>query len=214
MADVARPSGVRKTSPQRNPPTAPLPRSSSVDRILAGFGVATALSSLAFAGYMVSDSDRPPRIAGMEYLSIFARPSHSIAAAEDRPVALAAASTAAVPPPRAIDLTPTGSIPDRPNASRPASLVVASAHSAEASPLPPSPYKLLDVLNGEALIQTDIGLRHVRAGDLLPDLGRINSIEKRGDHWILLTQSGAALEWPPQTAPASNGPPARKALPR
>jgi hypothetical protein len=58
-------------------------------------------------------------------------------------------------------------------------------------------------------------LRHVRAGDQLPDLGRINSIERRGDHWVLLTQSGTALDWPRQPPPVSDAAaPGRKIAPR
>jgi hypothetical protein len=236
MPDVAAANAARKKPPRRHSPVAIIGRSSSVDRALIGSGVLIALSSLAFAGYMVADTGRQPRIAGMEYLGIFGRPNHSVAAvAEDRPViaVMAAASNAAVrsvdstptgsiaqnigadrsaatvalatpgAAARSVDPTPTGSISDRAGAGRPANLIVTPMRSVESS-LPPSPYKLLDVLNGEALVQTDVGLRHVRAGDLLPDLGRINSIERRGDHWVLLTQSGTALEWPRQLAPVSD----------
>ena len=232
MADIATAKSARKTPPRRYAPAAAPSRSSSVDRALIGSGVLIALSSLAFAGYMVADAGGPPRIAGMEYLGIFGRPNHSaVVVAEDRPLVavMAAASSAAArrvdPTPigsiaqnavadrpvavaaaastgaaaRTIDPTPTGSIPDKSAAGRPVNLILTPMRAFEPSP-PPSPYKLLDVLNGEALLQTDVGLRHVKAGDLLPDLGRINSIEKRGDHWVLTTQSGTALEWPRQPA--------------
>ena len=136
----------------------------------------------------------------------------------ENPVASQSAPAVATSPPRvttrSIDPTPTGSIPDKSGAGRPVNVIVAPMRAVEPSP-PPSPYKLLDVLNGEALVQTDVGLRHVRAGDLLPDLGRINSIERRGDHWVLLTQSGTALEWPRQPPPASGGAtPRKKTAPR
>jgi hypothetical protein len=234
MPDIAATKAAQKKSPRRHSPVAVISRSSSVDRALIGSGVLIALSSLAFAGYMVADVDQPPRIAGMEYLGIFGRPNHSaVVAAEDRPAIAVMAATSAArsvdptptgsiaqntvadrPPAivaaatpgaaaRSIDPTPTGSIPDKGAAGRPVNLIVTPMRALEPSP-PPSPYKLLDVLNGEALLQTDVGLRHVKAGDLLPDLGRINSIERRGDHWVLLTQSGTALEWPHQPAPVSD----------
>ena len=181
--------------------------------MLAAFGVLIALSSLALAGYMVAGVDRPPRIAGLEYLSIFARPSHPVATAQERPATLVAAE-ASNNAAQAIDRTPTGSIPDKAGASRTVNLLVAPMGAADLKPSS-SPYKLLDVLNGEALIQTDVGLRHVKAGDLLPDLGRINTIEKRGDHWVLLTQSGVSLEWPPEPAPGPAAPePYKKTSPR
>ena len=194
--------------PRRNAPAADaIGLRSTIDVMLAATGVAIALSSVAFAGYMVADGDRPPRIAGMEYLSVFAKPNHSLAAdahAPPPPAVAAAIDLAA----RSIDPTPTGSIPDKSAASRPVKLLLspdpvgAPTHYVDLKVLS-SPYKLLDVANGEALIQSDIGFRHVRAGDTLPDFGRINTIEKRGDHWVLLTQNGAPLEWPaPIEAPA------------
>ena len=75
MPEIAA-KGTRQKPSQRFSPVAGLAPASNVDRMLAASGVAIACSTLAFAGYMVADSDRPPRIAGMEYLSIFARPSH------------------------------------------------------------------------------------------------------------------------------------------
>jgi hypothetical protein len=207
MANVSASNASRNKPPGRLSRVAAIGHSSSADRVLAAVGVMTALSSLAFAGYMVADADRPPRIAGLEYLSIFARPGH--AGAGDPPAGAETPKVAA----RSVDPTPTGSIPDKAGASRPVNFIIAPMRSIDPSPSDASsssfssyPYKLLDVLNGEALVQTDIGLRHVKAGDLLPDLGRINAIERRGDHWVLLTQSGAALEWPPQAVPAGDAP--------
>ena len=148
------------------------------------------------------DEDRPviavmAAASNAAVRSVDQTPTGSIGqnAVADRPAATVALATPGAAA-RSVDPTPTGSIPDKAGASRPVNLIVTPMRPLESS-LPPSPYKLLDVLNGEALMQTDVGLRHVRAGDLLPELGRINSIERRGDHWVLLTQSGAALEWPP-----------------
>jgi hypothetical protein len=143
--------------------------------------------------------------ASMTARSVDPTPTGSIV--ENAGAGQSAAAVAPSPPSvaaRSIDPTPTGSIPDKSGAGRPVNLIVAPMRGVEPSPSP-SLYKLLDVLNGEALVQTDVGLRHVRAGDLLPDLGRINSIERRGDHWVLLTQSGTALEWPRQPTSVSDG---------
>jgi hypothetical protein len=180
MNDTATP-----TRPKRPPsrlPDAKSGQSSSVDRMLATFGVLIALSSLGFAGYMISDVDRAPRIAGLEYLSIFARPSHG-------PMTVAArqeADETSGRPAQSIDPTPTGSIPDKPGAvrARPANF----------------PFKVLYVAGGEALMQTDGAILHIKVGDTLPAIGRINSIEKTGDRWTVSTQSGATFEWPPVSA--------------
>jgi hypothetical protein len=211
MPDIA-PANAARKKPSRFSPAA-ISHGSRADRALAAFGVLTALCSLAFAGYMVADVDRPPRIAGMEYLSVFAAPGHAVAAAQDRPAVLAVAGGAGP----SIDTTPTGSIPSK-AASRPVSLRMEPDLLAPTPAVDPrlsaAPYKLLDVLNGEALIQTDVGLRHVNVGDLLPDLDRINTIERSGDHWVLMTQSGAALEWPPQPPVADAAAPSRRISPR
>jgi hypothetical protein len=177
-------------------PAGAIGRSTHVDRALVGFGVVIALSSLGFAGYMVTDVDRPPRIAGLEYLSIFARPSHSLVVAKNRS-STPALDEAPVEAAQSIDPTPTGSIPDRISVGGIVNPVPTPMGDGSAKP-PASLSRLLYVSDGEALIQTDLGLRHVRAGDLLPDLGRINTIERTGDHWVLLTQNGATLEWPTQ----------------
>ncbi len=221
MPDKAAANAARKKPPRRQSAVAAISRSSSVDRALIGCGVLIALCSLSFAGYMVADVGQAPRIAGMEYLCNLRATEQLLLAAGNRTAAgrrrrCASRSDADRfdrPKPRRrparlrrrrrpgarIDPTPTGSIPDKSAAGRPVNLILTPMRAFEPSP-PPSPYKLLDVLNGEALLQTDVGLRHVKAGDLLPDLGRINSIERRGDHWVLLTQSGTALEWPPPAA--------------
>jgi hypothetical protein len=214
MPDAPASRAPQRKYTRRFPPAAPTSDRSPVDGALAGFGVVIALSSLAFAGYMVSDVDRAPRIAGMEYLSIFARPSHSNANARSRPTTVVAAAasdgldpsidptpTGSIP---VIDRAPTASIPERAATSRMVDLIAAPLVRAIGPAAPTSPYKLLDVLNGEALIQTDVGLRHVRVGDQLPNLGRVNLIEKRGDHWVLQTQSGENLEWPPAVADAAS----------
>jgi hypothetical protein len=218
MPNVPASYASRNKQPGRLSRVAAIGHSSSADRVLAAVGVMTALSSLAFAGYMVADADRPPRIAGLEYLSIFARPGHAGLGAGDPPARAETPNVAA----RSVDPTPTGSIPDKVGASRPVNFIIAPMRSIDPSPSDAAssafssyPYKLLDVLNGEALVQTDVGLRHVKAGDLLPDLGRVNAIERRGDHWVLLTQSGAALEWPPKVSSAGDAPaPGKKSAAR
>jgi hypothetical protein len=203
--------GTRKKPSQRYAPVAGPAPASNVDRILAASGVAIACSTLAFAGYMVADSDRPPRIAGMEYLSIFARPSHAPVATA-RLEAPAATEASNAPPTPLIDPTPTGSIIDRAASGQPINLILTPIRDVDPK-TPPSPYRILDVSKGEALIANHTGSRRVRAGDIVPDLGRINAIEKRGDHWVLLIQDGPPLAWP---TPMTAGPtaPKRKSSPQ
>jgi len=209
MTDNAGSRPTRAARPPRESKiaAAPPPRS-QVDRALAGIGVLIALSSLGFAGYMVSDIDRPTRIAGMEYLAIFARPSHALSTPDERVGALAALGTRE-PSAQAIDPTPTGSISDAFVAGRaangaPSSMAAGDLRSAR------SPFRLLYVSDGEGLLQTDVGILHVKAGDMVPQLGRIDSIEKIGERWVLLSQNGAALEWPGRPATDAGASPRSK----
>ena len=207
MPEIAASNDTRGKSPQRLSPAARIAPVLTADRLLGASGVVIACSSLAFAGYMLADKDRPPRIAGMEYLSIFARPSHSVATAApiEAPVVAQATNQPAVPE---IDPTPTGSILDQAASGRPVNLILTPVRNIEAKTAS-SPYAIVSVSNGQALIANQAGARRVRAGDVLPDFGRINAIEKRGDHWVLLMQNGAPLEWP-QRPPAATAPPAPK----
>jgi hypothetical protein len=209
MNDIAGSHAAPGPRPGRLPRAAPVaaaaPRS-QVDRALAAFGVLIALSSLGFAGYMVSDVDRPTRIAGMEYLAIFARPSHSTAPPDERVRALAELGQRNAPT-ASIDATPTGSIsPLAAGSVRPSGVVPAGGAADAKSPS--IAFRLLYVANGEGLLQTDVGILHVKAGDVLPTLGRIESIEKVGERWVMVSQNGAALQWPPAAdgGPGRSGP--------
>jgi hypothetical protein len=214
MAEIASVKASRNKPLRRASAVARTGLRSNIDIMLAGSGVAIAFSSMVFAGYMVADVDRPPRIAGMEYLSVFAKPNHALAA-DDRIASQPLASTTINLAGQSIDPTPTGSIADKGGAGRPVNLILTPDLNLTPTrngdlKVSSSPYKLLDVANGEALLQSDVGFRHVRAGDTLPDFGRINTIEKRGDHWVLLTQNGAPLEWPTPSLATAEAPAARK----
>jgi hypothetical protein len=213
MPEIAASNDALGKPSQRFSPAAAFAPASKVDRILAASGVVIACSSLAFAGYMLADSDRPPRIAGMEYLSIFARPNHSLVTATQLKAPLAAQATNQLAA-QSIDPTPTGSILDKAASGQPVNLILTPLRNIDPK-APSSPYRILDVSNGEALIANQTGFRRVRTGDILPDLGRVKAIEKRGDHWVLLTQNGAALEWPGRT-PIAAGPtaPRKKTSPQ
>ncbi|MGO9758601.1 MAG: hypothetical protein ACLPNY_18525 [Roseiarcus sp.] len=207
MPESAVSNATRGKSPQRLRFASRIAPVLTADRILGASGVVIACSSLAFAGYMLADKDRPPRIAGMEYLSIFARPSHSAAPAA--PIEAPVMAQAANPPAtQAIDPTPTGSILDQAASGRPVNLVLTPMRTIDARAAPSS-YSILDVANGQALVASESDARRVKVGDVVPDFGRINAIEKRGDHWVVLIQNGAPLEWR-EKAPAAAKPPAPK----
>ena len=62
---------------------------------------------------------------------------------------------------------------------------------AEDQPFPgKSPFHLLHVANGRALIEDDTGMYVVRVGSILPDNSRLATIEQRGGKWVIVTSTG------------------------
>jgi hypothetical protein len=68
------------------------------DLALIGGSIATATSAVALAGYMMTRSEHTPLVNGVQYLAIFAQPSHPHIAG-------------GVPGPDDIDMNPLGAIP-------------------------------------------------------------------------------------------------------
>ena len=62
---------------------------------------------------------------------------------------------------------------------------------AEDQPFPgKSPFHLLHVANGRALIEDDSGMYVVRIGSILPDNSRLATIEQRAGKWVIVTSTG------------------------
>ncbi|MBB3608290.1 flagellar protein [Rhizobium sp. BK602] len=62
---------------------------------------------------------------------------------------------------------------------------------AEDQPFPgKSPFHLLHVANGRALIEDDTGMYVVRVGSVLPDNSRLATIEQRDGRWVIVTSTG------------------------
>ena len=62
---------------------------------------------------------------------------------------------------------------------------------AEEQPFPgKSPFHLLHVANGRALIEDDTGMYVVRIGSILPDNSRLATIEQRDGKWVIVTSTG------------------------
>jgi hypothetical protein len=53
-----------------------------------------------------------------------------------------------------------------------------------------SPFRLLHVANGRALIEDTGGMYLVRAGSILPDNSRLAAMEQRSGKWVIVTSSG------------------------
>jgi hypothetical protein len=172
------------------------------DLALAGTGVAMAAGSVVFAGYMLTQADHGPKVNGMQYLAIFAKPNGASHPSSSHPMVIdapgpapapaqagapvaaappAPSPTAAAPPHVAgdgLDMAPTGSI----------------AHGAASAPAPtPESFRILAVEPGIAWLSNGSEIRVVKPGDVAPGLGRVASIEKRDGRWLLVGDSGAPL---------------------
>ena len=118
-----------------------------------------------------------------------------------------------VPPQRVATASPTGPAftatpvaptpSARPEAPRPEATVVQPHADASAkAETPPRPqdaaakpakvegWMLRDVYGGVALLEGRAGLREVAAGEFLPGVGEIRSIDRRGRGWVVVTSRG------------------------
>ncbi|MFI5013170.1 MAG: hypothetical protein ACHQAY_12575 [Hyphomicrobiales bacterium] len=165
------------------------------ERGLGLAGLALAVASGSFAGYMISDTDRQPRFSGAEYLTVFAkltptgrgaatstpqgRPSDRATEADD----LATASLPRNVLPGADD-----------GALTPAATPIGQPVSAPDATAALKGYVLRSVFRGAALIESRDGLREVKPGAILPNVGLVTSIEQRDGAWVVVTSKGIITE--------------------
>jgi hypothetical protein len=142
---------------------------SIVDGVLGGGGAFAAVICASFAIYM--NAHPQPSFNGLEHLMIFAQPNYQ----EPVPVADAAPMNR-----KGVDYTATGAI-------------------RAANPPPPvdlampivSDYRLHYVRDGEALVVgKDESVYRIGLGTMVPGVGRVISIERRGDQWVVVTPRG------------------------
>ena len=86
-----------------------------------------------------------------------------------------------------LDYTPTGALPRRfseqpqPPAEQP-------------FPGDATPFRVLHVAAGRAMIEDDAGIWVVQRGSTLPDRSRVETIERRGGRWVLVTSDAKVLD--------------------
>jgi hypothetical protein len=139
----------------------------TIDRILVLGGLAIAIGSAGFAGYMLENRSHEPYIVGMKYLSIFARPRGTQEARADHSKG-------------DLDFTPTGSLADSEPDPAP------NAHSAEEQ-------RLIAVADGHAWLRTGRTFREVKAGDELPGFGAVQSIRRINGVWTMVMADGSLV---------------------
>jgi hypothetical protein len=160
----------------------PRPRAQTMgETVVRSVGIGLAVASTAFAGYMISDTERRPQFAGIEHLSIYSRPATlaaqraqtQVAQAQPQPQAPSRSQTQMQMQAQAkVDYAPVGSIGE-----------------SRQEPTIPG-FRLLEVRGGAALLETPNAIVRVSPGDVVAGLGRITAFERRGDKWVLVTPSG------------------------
>lgn len=173
----------------------------SADWVWSGLGIGAAAASASFAAYMLALA--PGAVTPSGNFHLFARyghgsggPADRIALADDRygvPSRAMEPSSARTEPAEAdaVDATPTGTVPtsfrtaQRDRAVRESGL---ERYGSDGSPLPD--FKLRNVFDGKALVESRSSLSVVKPGSVLDGAGRVLSIERRGSTWVVVTDKG------------------------
>lgn len=171
-------------------PVPPLPTRSkrfwTTDRIIGWSGAALALMAAFFPWYVFVNEDKFSLDALRAMVSGDpAQPSRratldrTTAGIPDRKV------NAALPP--AEDQIITGTVPAEEEAHPD------GEDTQQAQPLPAAPreFRLLKVINDQAMIEDVTGIYVVRPGDVLPDSAKVTKLEERGGKWVMETDGGA-----------------------
>ncbi len=162
------------------------------DLALKMVGVACAAGSVWFAAHMFTHQEGGPRVNAIEDFAIFAQPNriHAVEAAVR--AAAMDGETRKTGRAIAIDMTPIGVAPSRPS-TKPASTR--------------RDLKIVELNARDALIETPDGYRRVNVGDEIPEIGKIISIRRMGEYWVVVAslRSLAQVAPPLETGPLPAG---------
>ena len=89
----------------------------------------------------------------------------------------------------AVDFTPTGTRAGRTSPNPDTTLPVGKAAAAQPSTALPS-FKVRDVFDGKALVDSGPALALAAPGSVLDGAGEVLSIEQRGNNWVVVTTRG------------------------
>jgi hypothetical protein len=159
----------------------------TIDYGLIAAGVAAAIGSVAFATFMISQNSRPEMLTGIEYHGNFA--STLRARSHQSQVHVNNQDSQSIEH-RAIDYNVTGSISTGGVGKAVQNTASASNFDGIAASVGDSTnntYVLRFVHKDSALLQNDRGFYVARRGTILPGAGKVLSIERLGDKWILVT---------------------------
>lgn len=85
-----------------------------------------------------------------------------------------------------LDFTPTGSLPRR--------FSEQAAQPDQPFPGDSTPFRVLHVTAGRAMIEDDAGIWVVQSGSTLPNRSRVEKIEKRDGRWVMVTSDDKVLD--------------------
>jgi hypothetical protein len=152
------------------------------DIALKGVGLACAAGSVWFAVHMFSHQDGGPRINAMEDFAIFAQPKRVLAVEAAVRAAAVEGKARKGAPALSIDMTPVGS------ASPPFAPPPGPEHPV---------VKIVALHEEDALLETKDGYRRVRVGDESPELGKIISLRRIGDYWVVVATGRSVAQVAP-----------------
>lgn len=145
----------------------------------AVFGIWLAAGSASFAGYMLTHPPQEPLVNGMRHLAIFGMPNGSVGRRAESGVLSSAAGGDA----KEIDFSSTGSIS---NASR--------------NPLPgvefPATGEPIRIVAGDrnvVWLRRGSAIMAAHVGALVPGVGYVSGIARRGEGWAPIGSDGAPL---------------------
>ena len=167
----------------------------TVDHGLVAAGVAAAIGSASFAGFMVARDNSHPLFGGIEHLMIFAQPIGATGG-QRRPEPETAMT-------RSFDYDATGSINRPPRAGDDGArsswngAPPEAADKPDAARAPVKGYVLRFTQKGAMVVEGPKGSYAAAPGVVLPDRGRILSIQNRNGRWVVLTENGMITEAAP-----------------
>jgi hypothetical protein len=181
-SEIAERELLKQRSPKQRATRPAKISAQAADRRLSALGVAAAIGSLIFAASMISQSTRHAALEGGHQLGKFTRKLHT------RSLQTSIRKSRFFDKP-AIDFDVTGSIlTGSIKAAAPATAAITNIDGKAAPPSESSgSYLLRFVYNGAALLQGGRGFYVVRRGSVLPGAGKVLSIKKIENRWILLT---------------------------
>lgn len=156
----------------------------TIDHGLIAAGIAAAIGSASFAGFMIARDNSHPVFGGIEHLMIFAQPIGGSASHQSPPMDQSEGHRVDYNVTGSIDQAALNAISDQPRPGK----VSDAKHDALKG------YVLRFAAKGGMMAEGPKGSYAATPGAMLPDAGRILSIENRNGRWVVTTEKGAIAE--------------------